>query len=105
MWLRHLSLTHYRNYQRQEIEFCQGSVLLLGDNAQGKSNLLEAIFLPATTRAERASSDGDLIDWAALDEPQPVARVTAQVERRAGPLALEVVIAARAGRGEDGRGM
>src|SRR3989304_3256619 len=85
MWLRHLSLTHYRNYQRQEIEFCQGSVLLLGDNAQGKSNLLEAIFLLATARAERASSDGDLIDWAALDEPQPVARVTAQGERRGGP--------------------
>jgi len=103
MWLRHLSLTHYRNYQRQEIEFCQGPVLLLGDNAQGKSNLLEAIFLLATTRAERASSDGDLIDWAALDEPQPVARVAAQVERRDGPLALEVVIAARAGRTKDGR--
>ena len=103
MWLRHLSLTHYRNYQRQEIEFCQGSVLLLGDNAQGKSNLLEDIFLLATTRAERASSDGDLIDWAALDEPQPVARVAAQVERRDGPLALEVVIAARAGRTKDGR--
>ena len=103
MWLRHLSLTHYRNYQRQEIGLCRGPVLLLGDNAQGKSNLLEAVFLLATTRAERASTDGDLIGWAALDEPQPVARVMAQVERLDGPLTLEVVIAARAARTRDGR--
>jgi DNA replication and repair protein RecF len=105
MWIRHLSLTHYRNYARQDLDLCRGPVLLLGDNAQGKSNLLEAIFLLATTRAERAAADGDLIDWAALDEPQPVARVTAQVERRDGPLALEVIVAARAGRTKDGRVM
>jgi DNA replication and repair protein RecF len=105
MWIRHLSLTHYRNYARQEIELCRGPVLLLGDNAQGKSNLLEAVFLLATTRAERASTDSDLIDWAALDEPQPVARVVAQIERGDGPLALEVIVSARAGRTKDGRVM
>src|SRR3989304_4722993 len=54
MWIRHLSLTNFRNYRRQELDLAQGPVLLLGDNAQGKSNLLEAIFLLATTRSERA---------------------------------------------------
>jgi DNA replication and repair protein RecF len=78
-------------------------VLLLGDNAQGKSNLLEAVFLLATARSERAAGDGELIDWAALDEEQPVARVTAQVERADGQLALEVIVAARVGRTKDGR--
>jgi len=69
--------------------------LLLGDNAQGKSNLLEAAFLVATTRSERAGTDADLISWTALKEAQPVARVVAQVERADGPLELEVIIAGR----------
>jgi DNA replication and repair protein RecF len=95
MWIRHLSLSQFRNYRRLEIALPQGTVLLLGDNAQGKSNLLEAAFLLATTRSERAQTDGELICWDALDEPQPVARVAAQVERRDGPFTLEVLIAAR----------
>jgi len=105
MWIRHLSLTHYRNYARQELDLPHGAALLLGDNAQGKSNLLEAIFLLATARSDRAGSDGELIDWAALDHKQPVARIVAQVERNDGPLALEAIIAAREGRTKDGRVM
>jgi DNA replication and repair protein RecF len=70
-------------------------VLLLGDNAQGKSNLLEAVFLLATTRSERAQTDGELVHWDALGDPQPVARVTAEVERADGPLQLEVVVVGR----------
>ena len=95
MWIRHLSLSNFRNYRRQEIALPQGPVLLLGDNAQGKSNLLEAIFLLATTRSERAQTDGELIHWEALSETQPVARVVAQVERRDGPLELEVIVVGR----------
>lgn len=95
MWIRHLTLTNFRNYRRQELTLSQGPALLLGDNAQGKSNLLEAVFLLATTRSERAQTDGELIHWDVLSEPQPVARVRAQVERRAGPLQLEVIVAGR----------
>ncbi len=95
MWIRHLSLTHFRNYRKQEIDLVKGLTLLLGGNAQGKSNLLEAVFLLATTRSERAGTDADLIDWAALKDVQPVARVAAQVERADGPLELEVVVAGR----------
>jgi DNA replication and repair protein RecF len=95
MWIRHLSLTHFRNYHKQEIDLSKGLTLLLGDNAQGKSNLLEAAFLLATTRSERATTDADLIDWAALKAAQPVARVAAQIERSDGPLELEVMIAGR----------
>lgn len=96
MWIRHLSLTHFRNYRRQELNLPHGSVLLLGDNAQGKSNLLEAAFLLATARSQRAQTDGELIQWDALSEAQPVARVAAQVERRDGPLDLEVIVVGRA---------
>lgn len=96
MWIRHLSLTHFRNYRKQELSLPHGSVLLLGDNAQGKSNLLEAAFLLATARSQRAQTDGELIQWDVLGEAQPVARVAAQIERRGGPLELEVVVVGRA---------
>jgi DNA replication and repair protein RecF len=95
MWIRHLSLTNFRNYARQELDLDQGLSLLLGDNAQGKSNLLEAIFLLATTRSERATVDADLIHWRALRGAQPVARVSAQIERSDGPLELDVIITGR----------
>ncbi|OGO49591.1 MAG: hypothetical protein A2148_11370 [Chloroflexi bacterium RBG_16_68_14] len=103
MWIRRLTLTQFRNYRQQELLLPQGLVLLLGDNAQGKSNLLEAIFLLATTRSERAQTDGELIHWDALAEAQPVARVSAQVERRDGPLELEVIVVGRPGAGGAGR--
>ncbi len=99
MWIRHLSLTNFRNYRKQELDLARGVALLLGDNAQGKSNLLEAAFLLATTRSERAQTEGELIRWDALAEPQPVARVAGQLERRAGPLELEVIIVGRPAKG------
>lgn len=102
MWIRHLTLADYRNYRHQELRLEPGPSLLVGENAQGKSNLLEAIFLLATTRSERAQTDAELICWDALDAAQPVARVAAQVERADGPLELEVTIVGRK-RAEDGR--
>jgi DNA replication and repair protein RecF len=95
MWIRHLSLSNFRNYKKQELDLSKGLTLLLGDNAQGKSNLLEAAFLLATTRSERATTDADLIGWSALKDAQPVARVAAKVERSDGEIELEVVVAGR----------
>jgi DNA replication and repair protein RecF len=51
MYLKSLSLTNFRNYASQTFEVGPGVVLLLGDNAQGKTNILEAIFLLATASA------------------------------------------------------
>jgi DNA replication and repair protein RecF len=96
MWLSELHLTNFRNYRSQELALLRGPVLLLGDNAQGKSNLLEAVFLLATARSERAQTDGDLICREALADEQPFARVSAHVERADGPVELEVIIAATA---------
>ncbi len=103
MWIQRLTLTHFRNYKAQELSLAKGPSLLLGDNAQGKSNLLEAAFLLATTRSARAQTEGELIHWDALTDPQPVARVTAEVERVDGPIRLEVVVAGRPRDGERAR--
>ena len=57
MYLRHLSLTHFRNYARLEVDLPARVNVLQGDNAQGKTNLLEAVFYLATTRSPLAASD------------------------------------------------
>ncbi len=92
LYLRRLQLSGYRNYGNLDITLPQGNLLFLGDNAQGKSNLLEAVYLLAGARSARASSDSDLIGWDAEAEPQPVARVSAAVERHAGPIQLEAIV-------------
>ena len=53
MHLAHLRLRDFRNYARLDVDFIPGSHLLLGDNAQGKTNVLEAIYLLATLRSFR----------------------------------------------------
>lgn len=63
MVLRELALQNYRNYTALSIEFSPGIQILVGANAQGKTNLLEAIYLLATTKPLRGSRDGDVIAW------------------------------------------
>ena len=94
MLLERLSLHHYRNYSHLDVRFKEGVIVLQGANAQGKTNLLEAIYLLATTKSSRTRSDADLITWGPPDPfaPGPFARVTAHVKRRSGPLDLEIVV-------------
>ncbi|MCS6829413.1 MAG: DNA replication/repair protein RecF [Armatimonadota bacterium] len=58
-----LSLCNFRNYERLHLEPDAGLNLITGENAQGKTNLLEAIYLLATGRALRAGKDDELIRW------------------------------------------
>lgn len=61
MFLKTLQLTDYRNYQKVSLEFKNIVTVLIGDNAQGKSNLLESIYYLATTKSLRASDDDQII--------------------------------------------
>ncbi len=61
MRIESLSLQNFRNYETVELEFSQGVNLLFGDNAQGKTNLLESIYVAATTRSFRGGKDKELI--------------------------------------------
>jgi len=63
MFIRRLELDNYRNYARLEIDLSARIHLLVGDNAQGKTNLLEAIYYLATTRSPLAGQDRELIRW------------------------------------------
>ena len=99
MHIFELTLANYRNYTRASIPLHKGLNIVVGENAQGKSNLLEAIYLLSTLRSSRASNDGDLVRRDLLESDFPVARLTAEVERAAGNLHMEVAIV---GRGTEG---
>lgn len=81
MHLRHLSLTNFRNYARLELDLPLGLTIVQGENAQGKSNLLEAIVFLSTGKSPRASSDAELVNWLVRDEPYPYARAAADIVR------------------------
>ncbi|MCL5958714.1 MAG: AAA family ATPase, partial [Chloroflexi bacterium] len=77
MYCANLSLVNFRNYVRLGLELPPDVTVVLGDNAQGKSNLLEAIYYLATTRSFRASSDRELLNWLASSDETPFARLVA----------------------------
>jgi len=82
MHLRHLSLTNFRIYARLELELPTGPILIHGDNAQGKTSLLEAVYYLATAKSPHTSSDRQLIHWLAADEGiTPYARLVGDVAR------------------------
>ena len=61
MLLSSIELQNFRNYQGLALEFAPGNNIIFGDNAQGKTNLLEACFVSATTRSHRGARDNELI--------------------------------------------
>jgi DNA replication and repair protein RecF len=90
--LHHLTLHNFRNYVRLEIDLPAGSLVLQGKNAQGKSNLLEAIYYLATTRSPYAGADQQLISWAVAEEAMPFARLDGQLKRADGLHRLEITL-------------
>ncbi len=97
MRLTHLLLSDYRNIERLEIGLPQRASVFVGENAQGKSNILEAVYLLATLRAVRAEHDAQVIRRAALDDVLPAARVVGQAETAAGSIKVEVTLTGRPG--------
>lgn len=93
MYIAHLSLTNFRNYLHQELELPSSAVIIYGDNAQGKTNLLEAIYILATTKSHRTSIDRELVNWETESEEFPVARIYAKVEKAAAASQVEISFA------------
>ena len=61
MKIRSLELKNFRNYGELQITFSEGVNIFYGDNAQGKTNILEAVFVGATSRSHRAGKDREMI--------------------------------------------
>ena len=63
MIIRSIELQNYRNYDALQIEFCEGTNILYGDNAQGKTNILESAYVSGTTKSHKGSKDKDMIKF------------------------------------------
>ena len=61
MFVKSLELKNYRNYEKLHIDFDSGTNILYGDNAQGKTNILESIYVCATSKSHRGSKDKEII--------------------------------------------
>ena len=60
-----LTLTSFRSYESLDVSFPTGPQVVVGQNATGKTNLLESIVVLGTSRSHRASNDGELLSWGA----------------------------------------
>lgn len=85
MYLKSLELIQFRNYQEQQVEFLAPKTILVGDNAQGKTNLIEAVGLLSTLKSHRVRRDRTLI----LDG-KTAGRITGYLERNGTGVELEI---------------
>ena len=85
MILTELRLHNFRNYQDLTVHFAPGINVLIGRNAQGKTNMLEAIYALSLTRSHRTSNDRELINW-----QQQSASISGVVQKATGKVPLEL---------------
>ncbi len=90
MYLSEIELRNFRNYENRQVEFSPGINVFIGENAQGKTNLLEAIYVLAMTRSHRTANDRELINWQAKE-----AMVKGTVIKQTGRVPLEVLLGTR----------
>ena len=86
MFIKELQLKNFRNYEELNITFDRHMNVIIGENAQGKTNLLEAIYLLAFTKSYRTNNERELIRW-----ETDFAKINAMVHKRAQKVPLELI--------------
>jgi len=92
MYLTQLSLTNFRNYTRLSFDVPRHTTVLQGENAQGKTNLLEAIHYLAVGRSPHATGDAQLVNWLAVHDDLPHARIVAELARGETRTRIEITL-------------
>ncbi|KGX85675.1 DNA replication/repair protein RecF [Pontibacillus litoralis] len=87
MHIEQLTLRNYRNYQSLNLTFDDKVNVIIGENAQGKTNLMEAIYVLAFSKSHRTPRDKELIMW-----EQEYAKIKGNVVKRNRSLPLEIVV-------------
>lgn len=87
MRLSNLKLKNFRNYHETELEFSPNINVLIGENAQGKTNLLESIYVLAMTKSHRTTNDRELIEFS-----EKSAFLEGIVEKKTGNLRLSLAL-------------
>lgn len=87
MQLTQLSLTNYRNYESLTLDFTSKLNVFLGDNAQGKTNLLESIYMLALTRSHRSNNEREMVKW-----EREFSRIEGTLEKKNSQLDLTMIL-------------
>ena len=90
MRLTHLSLTNFRAFSRLDLDFPGGIVVLIGDNAQGKTSLLEAVYFLAAFTSFQTAQDSQVISFSARKDDIPVSRIVAEYEKSGKKTTMEL---------------
>ncbi|MTH54171.1 DNA replication/repair protein RecF [Bacillus mangrovi] len=87
MHIQELKLTNYRNYSSLTVSFENKVNVIIGENAQGKTNMMEAIYVLAMAKSHRTSNDKDLIRW-----DEEYAKIEGRVVKRGGSVPMQLVL-------------
>lgn len=87
MWIEHLELTDYRNYETLKLDFSPEINVFIGENAQGKTNIMESLYVLSMAKSHRTTNDKELIRWDA-----DYGKIKANVHRKYGKLPLEIIL-------------
>ena len=90
MYVQNIEVKNFRNYEAGAAEFCPGLNVMQGQNAQGKTNLLEAVYLCCIGKSPRVTRDRDLIRWG-----NEHAKITLNVMKREGCVKIEIYFSER----------
>lgn len=81
MYIEQLELENFRNYKTLSLSFENKVNVFVGENAQGKTNVMEAIYVLGMAKSHRTSNDKDLIRW-----DEEYAKIRGRIQKRAGLL-------------------
>ncbi len=87
MYIESLKVKNYRNYKELEVNFENKVNVILGENAQGKTNIMESIYVLAMAKSHRTSNDKDLIFW-----DKEYAKIEGRVKKRNSTVPLELIV-------------
>ncbi|BCB01871.1 DNA replication/repair protein RecF [Bacillus sp. KH172YL63] len=87
MYIEQLELRNYRNYESIDVTFENKVNVILGENAQGKTNIMESIYVLAMAKSHRTSNDKDLIRW-----DEEYAKIKGRIQKYNGSLPLELIL-------------
>ncbi len=87
MFIKHIKLINFRNYKKQDIDLSEDINIFFGDNAQGKTNILEAIFICALGKSFRTKKEKELIN---LNEKDAILEVEFKKQDREGKIKIEL---------------
>ena len=86
MKLKKLELFNYRNYLLNSVEFGAGLNIIEGNNAQGKTNLIEAVYFCAVGKSFRATREKEVLNW-----DKEIAKIKLTLEKEIGKKVIEII--------------